>query len=614
MSHEAVIRLLPDQIINKIAAGEVVDRPASVVKELMENALDAGATSIEVAVVDGGVKLLSVSDNGSGMDRDNALLAVERHATSKIRHVDDIERVATLGFRGEALAAMASVSRFQLTTRRASELTGTSVRINGGRMEEVQEAGCPPGTCIQVRQLFFNVPARRKFLKSMTTELNHIRQVFLLYAMGRPDVGLRLVVDEREIYRLDPDSQLEDRIRQLYGPELLRDLRTVDWTDGIYGIRGLISHPRLSRADKGEQYVYINGRPASAPVLGYAISEAYQAHLPRGRHPLLFLFVDLPPEDVDVNVHPTKREVRFRRSGQVRDAMIEALRRGLADEPAGSPSTEVDGTTAPPALPQSQPAIAVGEFLAVPDLPVLPAFQYPAKKDIPAHKGPVHAMTAVLTGQGERPVSGGASVPLDGAAAPWSAPWRWCRILGQIAGYFVVLESDEGMMLLDPQAAHERVIYERMLKQEAGRSVITQGLLVPETVTLPPVRAGLIRKHIGVLRELGLGVSEFGETTFIIDSLPALLGAVAAEELLADLAAELEVSGKTLRDVDALKAQLAQTSAQVAVRTTTQLSREELERLVSDLALTDLPYTSPRGRPTLIFTSVQELKKKFGRA
>ncbi len=604
MGQDRQIRLLPDQIINKIAAGEVVDRPASVVKELMENALDAGASSIEVAVVDGGVKLIAITDDGSGMDRDNALMAIERHATSKIRHVDDIERVETLGFRGEALAAIASVSRFTLTTRTADSLTGTTIRVNGGRMEEVAEAGCPPGTRMEVRQLFFNVPARRKFLRTAATELNHIRQVFLLYAMGRPDIALRLVVDEKEIYRLDGDSQLEDRLRQLLGSGIMDDLRLVDWTDGQWGIRGLTSGPNLTRADRSEQYIFINGRPASAPVLGYAINEAYSSLLPRGRYPVLMLFIDLPPEEVDVNVHPTKKEVRFRRSGQIRDALLAALRQTLTRQ-----SENFDEQKK-----QVSSAKVTGEFLAVPDLPSLPAFSYPRKPGVVVERGAeaLQRFEAARAGDGEDTDKADET---GETGADWQkSPWQWCRILGQIAGYFVVLETDEGMILMDPQSAHERVLYERMMKAAGAKTIKPQGLLTPETVNLPPAKAGYIRKHQQALRDLGFGLSEFGGETFMVDAIPALLGEVSAAELLDDLATDLEDAGKTVNSDSVLRQHIAQVATRVAVRTTKKLSREELEKLISDLAMTELPYTSPRGRPTIIFTSLQEMKKKLGRA
>ena len=597
MSTAPVIQLLPDHIINKIAAGEVVDRPASVIKELMENALDADARHVEVSVVDGGLKLLSVADDGHGMDRDNALLAIERHATSKIRHVDDIEKVATLGFRGEALAAIASVSRFSLATRREGDLTGTEIVIHGGKMVDVREAGVPPGTRLEVRQLFFNVPARRKFLKTPATELNHIRQVFMLYAMGRPDIGLRLVVDDREVYRLDADSQLEDRIEQLYGRDSLRDLVPVDTHHQSWSVRGLVSNARLHRGDRAEQYVFINGRPASAPVLGYAIGESYQDVLARGRHPMVFLFIDLPPEEVDVNVHPTKKEVRFRHGARIRDLLSQGIHSAL--HPKSAPPAEVKPET---------PTAPVGRFLKVPDLPVLPTFDYPRKKD-----GFIEPSVAEVKGAESTTSLSGS----DGREVirKLKAPWHWCRILGQIAGYFVVLETDEGMILMDPQAAHERVLYDRLLAARHKKNVETQGLLMAETITLTPVRADVIRKQLAALRELGFGISEFGGDTFMLDSLPSVLGQVDGGELLADMAAELEgQGGRPAPGKNMAREHLAQAAAQSAVRTTTQLSREQLERLISDLAMTELPYTSPRGRPTIIFTSVQELKKKFGRA
>jgi len=601
MSSAPVIQLLPDHIINKIAAGEVVDRPASVIKELVENALDAGARHIEVAVVDGGLKLLSVSDDGYGMDRDNAMLSIERHATSKIRHVDDIENISTLGFRGEALAAIASVSRFSLATRRAQDLTGTEIRIHGGRVEEVKDAGVPPGTRIEVRQLFYNVPARRKFLKAPATELNHIRMVFMLYAMGRPDVGLRLLVDERELYRLDGESQLEDRIRQLYGSEIMRDLLPVNVNNGSWNIHGLISNTRLHRGDKSEQYIFINGRPASAPVLGYAIGESYHEILGKGRHPLIFLFIDIPHGEVDVNVHPTKKEVRFRRSSQVRDLVIQAIRFALKTTPATGVNEQREaGVTIAPSVP------AMGSFLNVPDLPVLPAFDYPRKKDEIGNAAIQSDQESVSEPNQPRPPSG-----VTGSVR---APWRWCRILGQIAGYYVVLETDEGMILMDPQAAHERVLYDQLLSDCLKKKIHTQGLLMAETISLNPVKAGMIRKNLGILRDLGFGISEFGGDTFLLDSIPSVLGSITAGDMLKDMAEELEGQGKAGVNKTLMREQIIQAAAQSAVRTTTQLSREELEGLISGLAMTELPYTSPRGRPTIIFTSIQELKKKFGRS
>ncbi|MCZ7592521.1 MAG: DNA mismatch repair endonuclease MutL [Kiritimatiellae bacterium] len=301
------VQVLSDAVINKIAAGEVVDRPASVVKELVENALDSGASSIRVDLLGGGRQAVVVSDDGAGMSRDDAILSVERHATSKIRDVHDIENVATLGFRGEALAALASVSRFTLTTRPREQEGGTEITISGGRVLDVTDVGCSPGTTVAVRNLFFNVPARRKFLRTEQTELSHARQVFLIHALAHPQVAWTLRVDERELYQLAGGASLEERIRQLFGGEILAGLRQVDGTREGVRVHGMASLPQMTRGDRTEQYIFVNGRAASAPVVAFAISEAYQALIPRGRQPVLFLFIELPADEVDVNVHPAKK-------------------------------------------------------------------------------------------------------------------------------------------------------------------------------------------------------------------------------------------------------------------------------------------------------------------
>ena len=335
------IRVLTTHVVNKIAAGEVVDRPASVVKELVENALDAGATQIDVDIAAGGRKLVAVGDNGSGMARDDAVLSVERHATSKIHDVDDIERIATLGFRGEALAAIASVSRFRLLTCAAGADAGTEIAITGGAIQDVREAGCPAGTRIEVRDLFFNVPARRKFLRSYPTELGHVRTCFITLALARPAVGMSLTVDGSVTYRLPAAGTLEDRVRELFGQEFARGLRRVSYAGGEVGVTGLASAPHLHRADRAEQYLFINGRAASAPLLNHALREAYRAVMADDRHPCVFLHLAMEPDLVDVNVHPTKREVRFRHPSAVRDAVMAAIRDAVA-----LPSMAIDAPAA----------------------------------------------------------------------------------------------------------------------------------------------------------------------------------------------------------------------------------------------------------------------------
>lgn len=586
------IHVLSDQVVNKIAAGEVVDRPASVLKELVENALDAGARRLDIELVGGGRKALVVSDDGSGMGRDDALLSVERHATSKIRDVDDIEHVATLGFRGEALAAIASVSRFTLETRPEGAEAGTELTIAGGRILDVREAGVPKGTRISVRSLFFNVPARRKFLRTEATELAHARQVFLVYALSHPEVAMRLRVDDREVYQLTGGATLADRVRELFGAEVMASLRPVEYAREGVRIRGLAGLPQATRADRSEQFIFVNGRPASAPVIGFAIGEAYQALVPRGRHPVLFLFLEVPPESVDVNVHPTKKEIRFRHTGEVRDVVVEGLRAAVA-LPAGGAAT--------PAVRELISAARAAPALQVPDLPSLPAFAYPRMP--PPSEAPARPAAGP-------PAHTGQETPAPAGAAPWS----WCRILGQVGGLYVVLETEDGLILMDPHAAHERILYERFMREVKDHRVKSQGLLAPEPVDLPPEQALRVRKNLELLRAMGFGVSEFGGDTFVVDALPVCLGNVAARAVLGDVAGSLEAGGSRGGTDRWAEDQVALAACKAAVKARDKLTVQEIEQLVLDLARAEMPYTCPHGRPTLIYMGFAELERKFGRS
>ncbi|MFZ4396469.1 MAG: DNA mismatch repair endonuclease MutL, partial [Kiritimatiellia bacterium] len=498
MSTDAPIRLLTPDVVNKIAAGEIIERPASVLKELLENAVDAGATQIDVAIAAGGIKLISVADNGKGMDRDNALLSIERHATSKIRTAEDVECVATLGFRGEALASIAACSRFRLLTRPAEALTGTELLINGGRLQDVTDAGGPAGTIFEVRDLFFNLPARRKFMRTAPTEMAHIQQVFLVHALGHPEIGFRLTVDARPMYSLPAGAKLEDRLRELFGPELISALRPVVWRNERFTISGYAGLPAASRADRNEQYVFINRRPATAPIIAHAIREGYHTLLPAGRFPVLFIFMELDAERVDVNVHPTKREVRFREPQAIRDGLIAALR--------GALTTPAQLTGAGP-LVSAVPAPPTPE-LHIDDLPSARIFHYPALPGIPIPVPPTLAKPA--PGAASEPAATRTSESEAPPASPARAPWAWCRVVGQIGGLYVILETEDGFVIMDPHAAHERVLFERYLKALSGGAVISQGLLTPETVELPPRDALRARQNLTLLRRMGFGIAEFG--------------------------------------------------------------------------------------------------------
>ncbi len=595
MPPSANIRVLPENVVNKIAAGEVVERPASVLKELMENAIDAGATRIDIEIAAGGRKLVAISDNGSGMDRDNALLAIERHATSKIGDVDDIEHIDTLGFRGEALAAIASVSRFRLTSSRKGDDSA--------------------GTRIEVRDLFFNVPARRKFLRSQQTELTHIRTAFTYQALAHPEVGMSLSVDGRMLHRLAPGGEeaVTDRVRDLFGEDYLRQLRSVGHEAEGVRVQGYAGLPAFSRSDRTEQYVFVNGRATSAPLLGYAVRTGYHSLLPKDRHPVLILFVAVDPGSVDVNVHPTKKEVRFRRPSEVRDAVIAALQQALAIEA----TVPVEPMEAASTDQIAMPHVAVPDLqLAIDDLPPARVFRYP--------RMPIQTTDSTPPSMEQPFGQGGAEIvtAVEGAEAneesgtideTSSAPWSWCRVLGQVGALYVVLEIEDGMVLMDPHAAHERVLYERFMRTFETEGITTQSLLVPETVNLRPGDANLVRRHTDVLKRMGIGIAEFGGDSFVVDALPAFLASTRPDQLLAEIVRELEEGGAGRARGKLNEDSIIQASCKAAVKSRDALTLNEIEQLVIDLAATRMPYTCPHGRPTLIYMSYHELNRKFGR-
>lgn len=603
MTGSGRIQLLPDHVINKIAAGEVVERPASVLKELLENALDAGASSIEVSLVDGGRKLIRVADDGSGMNRDDALLAIERHATSKIRDSEDIEHISTLGFRGEALAAISSVSRFTLLTRLAGELEGTEIEISGGRLIHVRAAGCPPGTDIAVRNLFFNVPARKKFLRAAATEQQHARQMFLLHALAHPDVAFRLVMDEREQHRLAAAETLEARLGELYGQDFAGDLVPVDFSREGYRVWGLIGKPTLHRSDRSDQITFVNRRPATAPVVHYALGEVYRGMVPKGRHPVLFLFLEVPPDAVDVNVHPTKKEVRFRVLSMVRDLLIEGLSRALK-KPTLDRGADIP---APGARQTAGPALAP-ETLHLPDLqpPFPPKPPMPQMDAVPAVPGSRSTPPRGASSPGE-------PVAASPAASSPDSPWGSATFLGTVGNGYAVFAIPEGMLLLDPQAAHERVLYEQYLHQIQSNHIPAQPLLQPETIDLPPVKGDTLRRHLSSLHELGFGISDFGGDTFLVDALPACLGDAPLRALLDDLTTALTEGGQKRAMGDLLRERIARSACATAVGGARRLKEEEALSLLNALAGADMPYTCPHGRPTVILTRRSELDRKFGK-
>lgn len=626
------IRILSEDVANKIAAGEVVERPASVVKELMENALDAGATRIDVTITAGGRRLVSVADNGSGMGRDDALLAPERQATSKLRTAEDLARIGTMGFRGEALPSIASVSRFTLRTRRAQDDAGTEVEILGGRTVAVRDCGAPPGTTVEVRDLFFNVPARRAFLRSYATEQAHVRGMFLVHAIAWPAVAFSLTCDGDPVHRLRPAASLRERLDDLFGAGYMDGFVPIDHAAASVCVTGWAGLPSQTRADTAGQYVFVNGRPSTAPVVQAAIRESYP-HLPQGRRPVLFLFLELPPEEVDVNVHPTKREVRFRAVGAVRDAVLAALSKALGGVPGAGPSAASGGAGGPP-------ADRLGGFgPALPPGPVQPTFAPIDERTfapprpgggIPAARGGVPDPATPLPpppgtqghGDAETQEPGDAGTPGPSpfhsqlsSSYSTPAPWTKFRLIGSLSSGYALVETDGGYAVVDPAAAHERVLYERLLRAapEVAESP-AQKLLLPQSVALPPVDAQRVRSLLPVFAEMGFDLEDFGGDAFLVRSLPAALSGADARAILEETARALEEAGPRKGRERWREELVAAAASRSAVRTRKPLDARELVPILMELAACRLPYATPGGRPTMVFTSLRDLDRRFGRA
>jgi len=596
------IRLLPEQVANQIAAGEVVERPASVVKELVENALDAEAKGVTVTIKNGGRSLINVADDGFGMGRDDALLALERHATSKITKAEDLHSITSLGFRGEAIPSIAAVSRFTLTSRERGTLSGTQIEIAGGKILSVGDVGAAEGTVVEVRNLFFNLPARRKFLRSIPTETAHIEHIVTLCALAHPGVAFKLVVDGRDVFHLAPTNDLTGRLRELYGAQLVEQLLKVGSEPGDVLVHGFIGKPGVSRADRRQQHLFVNQRPVESKGINYALLEGYHTALMRGKFPVTFLFIDIDPELVDVNIHPSKREVRFRGESIVRQCVIDAVRAALEPETAGLRPVQNEG------WPRSEPRA----FVPPSDHAPTPSGVVAAVRSGQA----VSTSSAAPTAAGDSGLYSGQAEFTD-TGTPQPAEVRteegsW-RILGVIGQLYVLIESPEGLVLMDQHAAHERVLFEKMLKELETDSAPAQKLLLPLTLELDARDSAFLHANQKTLHKLGIGVSEFGEKTFLIDALPPYFSTANLAQTFRNIIDELRQTGEEVHARRLSEDKIATTVCRHAVKAHDPLRGEELRALLQQLHQCELPYTCPHGRPTLIQMSYAELEKKFGR-
>lgn len=563
------IRLLAPEVSSQIAAGEVIERPASVVKELLENAIDAGAGAISVAVADAGKRLIEVADDGSGIAPAELVLAVSRHATSKLASAEDLFRISTLGFRGEALASIASVSRLTITTRLASAHEGARLRAEGGRAAGVEPVGGPAGTVVRVEELFYNVPARLKFLKADATERRAIDSLMTRYALAYPRVRFKLAEDSTLILQTAGDGDRRAILAALYGVEIARQLLEISAQEPGIGLSGFVSPTSVTRSNRREITVFVNGRWVQDTPLTTAMLQAYHTLLMVGRYPLGALFLEVEPADVDVNVHPAKAEVRFKNPDRVFGFVQRAVKHGL---------------------------------LAYAPVPTMTPHLWDTKSHQPdptwelAHDAP-DARTAPPPSAARLPAAG--HLPL-------------LRLIGQIGGAYLVAEGPDGLYLVDQHAAHERVLFEKLVRQHEDKNVAAQTLLTPATVTLPPEPAMVLISRLPTLQHLGFTIEEFGPNTFQVRAVPALFGSGDPSAAVHAIVEDFEEDESPLQN-QIEKMLAARVCKRMAVKAGQPLSPAEQGALIADLEACDSPRTCPHGRPTMIHLSVEMLERQFGR-
>jgi DNA mismatch repair protein MutL len=611
---EPRIRLLDDALIDQIAAGEVVERPASVVKELLENSLDAGATSVTVTILEGGVDSIVVNDDGHGMGPEDAALAIQRHATSKIRSFDDLTHIQTLGFRGEALPSIASVSRFELTTRRADDVEGVRVRVHGGDVQPLQPMGCARGTTISVRDLFYAVPARRKFLKARQTETSHVMDVCRRVALAHPELRLHVFSNERRVGEWLPAKDWFARAQANFGDETLQ---RIEGQRGSLGVRAALGAPERARTGAKNLYLFVNGRPVRDASLARAVTFAYGSVIPPGRFPAGVLHVDLPAEEVDVNAHPQKSEVRFAAGSATYETVTRVLAKELGTQAFGGPASRsssgfwearLGGLGAAPTPPVSGGAAAPVPYAAA-----------SLAGAGPQSVGPVGGSSAA---RGQPAQASFSSVFEAGPALPWASDaalfppqgvFGRLRVLGQVRQMLIVCEGEHGLVVLDQHAADERVVFHRMKAAFANRSVSTQRLLFPERIELTEHDVALAEEAHDAIARAGFELSAIGARTLAVHAVPTLLRRASPERLIKDLLDELSRAGERAYG-DAVDMAIATMACHAAIRGGDTLSVPECQALLRAMdEVGEFRGHCPHGRPVVYDVSFAELEKRLGR-
>ncbi len=617
------VRVLPEILANKIAAGEIIERPASVVKELLENALDAGSLSVFISIEAGGKKKMIVRDDGEGMTQDDAILAFEHHATSKLQSVEDLSAIATLGFRGEALPSIASVSRLTLRTRVAGApqtSPGAEIELQGGIVRSVKEISWDRGTEVTVSDLFFNMPARRKFLRAHDTELGHITRLATHYALAHPEIRFTLESEGRNLIDAVAVPSVRERAYQLFGDGFLKNLVEISGRAGDVVVHGFASKPHEQRTNAYSQFFYVNRRMVRDKVMTSAIRQAYLNTMPASAYPVILLFVELPFDQIDVNVHPAKTEVRFREQSLIHNLIRESIQRALVgvgtipafehrspwavqadSSPPGGLSFGPVSTAADPPTPFdfTPPAAAADPFQR--------AFNYPFREvaqppmfQIEDHHTLRMRPELLLGAAGDTPTEGFRPAEL--------------RILGQLQDSYIIACDRDGLMIIDQHVAHERILYEKIALAMSNNAVEVQGLLVPVTVELAPHQLALLERMLPELLRNGFQVERFGGNTVVVRGMPAVAGEIDCGRLLTEILEGLEIEERTL-DVERIRDRMAVSMAcRAAVKVHMPLTLEKMRWLLDELSKTRIPTNCPHGRPIMLRFSLYEIERNFGRA
>ena len=591
------IVVLSAEIANKIAAGEVVERPASIVKELVENSIDAGASDIRVELEKGGCQSIKVIDNGSGIEREDVALVFERHATSKIYNFEDIYSVASFGFRGEAMPSIASIARVELLTRRKNDLAGTRATLDAGKIQEVVPAGCPAGTQISVTKIFANVPARRKFLKTESTELGLCLDAITRLALAHPEISFKVNVNGRDAFTAPQVRDASERIAMVMGEDFSNHCVLINAQKENFSLTGFISRPEFTKSNSKSIYLFVNKRFVRDNSVTHAVLSAYRQIIEPRRYPAAVLFLDLPPEDVDVNVHPAKMEVRFKDSHSVYDLVSKTIAQSLAGAETSKGSFIY--------------RLAPKENASVPGF-TRSADKFPAKSfGLFSRQNLQQAITNDLLTRSSV-AEKVATFNSDNVQAKETITFASLKYLGQFANTYLVFASDNGLVLIDQHAAHERIILER-LKKTMGPQIISQSLLMPEIVNLTPGQIALFSGYIDFLREIGLEIEIFGRDAIVVKTLPVILSQIQAREIISDIADQLGEQNQMPSLQEKKEKILASLACRAAIKANSVLSSEEVAALCRDLEETPFNLTCPHGRPITINFSLSEIERMFKR-